>query len=180
MRQSFSDGARLERHLKYNSMKSKSPVIRQIAWLSMVPQILVMAVLVLAWDYFYPSKGFLYGAGTYLVVSISLRNFIAKDHRSGMQKVKSGDFENAIQDFQKSCDFFTRYEWLDRYRYLTLLSSSRMSYREMALNNMAFSYGQIGDGTKAIAYYKRVLAEYPGSVMATTALKMLESTSEPT
>jgi len=159
-------------------MKSQSPVIRQVAWISMIPQMLVMGALVIGWDSIYPSKGFIYGAGTYLIISVFLRNYLAKDHRSGMQKVKLGDFESAIPDFQRSYDFFTKHEWLDRYRYLTLLSSSRMSYKEMALTNIAFCHSQVGDGDQAKAYYERTLELFPGNVIATSALKILASGSK--
>ena len=45
----------------------------------------------------------------------------------------------AINEFQKSYDFFEKNQWVDKYRYLTLLTASKSSYREMALNNIAFS-----------------------------------------
>lgn len=159
-------------------MASKAPTIRQIAWVSLIPQMILMAGLVLGWEYFYPSKGLLYGAMSYLIISMSTRNLIAKDHRSGMQKVRSGDFENAIADFQNSYSFFSKREWLDKYRFITLLSSSKMSYKEMALNNIAFSYSQIGDGVKAKEYYEQTLKENPDNVVAASGLKMLESASE--
>ncbi|MEM9340343.1 MAG: hypothetical protein AAGA66_16530 [Bacteroidota bacterium] len=159
-------------------MASSAPTFRKISWFSLVPQILLMAGLILGWDYFYPSSGFLYGACSYLIISIVLRNSIAKHHRSGIQKVRAGDFANAITDFEKSYAFFSKNAWVDTYRYLTLLSSSRMSYKEMALNNIAFSYSQIGEGAKAKEYYQQTLQENPNNALAISALKMLSSTSK--
>ena len=45
----------------------------------------------------------------------------------------------------------------------------------MALNNIAFAYGQIGDGKKAKEYYERLLTEFPRSGIAKAALKMIDS-----
>ena len=55
------------------------------------------------------------------------------------------------------------------------LSSSKMSYKEMALVNIAFCYGQLGEGEKAREYYNAALKENPNNGMAIAALKLLDS-----
>lgn len=82
---------------------------------------------------------------------------------------------DAISYFQKSYDFFQRYSWLDRFGYLVLLNSSAISYREMALNNIAFSYGQAGDGENAKEYYEKTLLEFPNSTLACAGLNLLNA-----
>lgn len=96
-----------------------------------------------------------YGAFTYLILSTGLRYFIPKNHREGMKFTNTNQFEKAIFEYEKSYKFFTKKKWIDKYRFITLLSSSKMGYREMALCNIAFCYSQIGNGTKAIEYYKK-------------------------
>ncbi|MFD2907225.1 tetratricopeptide repeat protein [Flavobacterium ardleyense] len=117
----------------------------------------------------------LYGAITYLLISISLRNFVPKSHREGLKLTNEHKFENAIEKFKNSYNFFTEYNWIDKYRFVTLLSSSKMNYREMALCNIAFCYSQIGNGQKAIEYYKKTLSEFPRNNLAQAGLKMLTS-----
>ncbi len=78
-------------------------------------------------------------------------------------------------EFKLSYDFFTRHPWIDDWRFITLLSSSRVSYREMALLNMAFCHAQEGDGVKAKEFYQRTLKEFPDSGMAKASLRMIES-----
>ncbi|MEM7571703.1 MAG: hypothetical protein AAF433_02330 [Bacteroidota bacterium] len=134
-----------------------------------------MGLIMLIWYQFTETEFILYGALTYLVLSQLLKRLIPRAHRRGMASVKAEDYHNAITHFQNSYDFFNKNDWIDRYRYLTLLSSTKMSYREMALNNMAFCYGQIGDGQTAKAYYERTLAEYPESGMAKAGLRLLNS-----
>lgn len=85
---------------------------------------------------------------------------------------------DAIPHFEKSYEFFARHIWMDKYRYLVMLSSGRLSYREMALINIAFCYGQAGNGIMARGYYERTLQEFPDSSVAKTALKFIGSVAK--
>ncbi|NRD19492.1 hypothetical protein HNV08_05490 [Winogradskyella eckloniae] len=156
-------------------MSAKVPTVRQTNWISIIPHFIVMGIIILIWYQFHPENAFLYGALTYLVISIALRNFIARDHRKGIKNNHAEKFKAAISDFEKSYAFFKKNEWIDQYRFVTLLSSSKISYREMALANIGFCYAQIGDGVNSKAYYERTLKEFPESVLAKTALKMMSA-----
>lgn len=94
-----------------------------------------------------------------------------------MNHVLNQNFNEAIAEFQKSYDYFSKNDWVDKYRFLTVLNSNKMSYREMALNNIAFCYGQLGDGENAKRYYQKALDEYPESGLAKAGLNMLNSIS---
>lgn len=153
------------------------PIVRQTAWISVLPQVVVLGLLVLIWYVIQPKQAFLFGAITYLFLSISLRYFIPHNHRKGMDYVKNKNFETAIIEFKKSYAFFIKHTLMDKYRYLTLLSSSRISYREMALNNIAFCYGQLGNGIEAKNYYEKTLQEFPDSGIAKAALNMLNASN---
>ena len=151
------------------------PVVKQTAWISLLPQLGLMAFLM---GLFYSqgiAHAIIFGAATYLIMSNLLRFFLLKHHNQGVKHIKSGDFRSGISEFQASYDFLSRYAWIDKYRYLTLLSSSKLSFREMALNNIAFSYSQIGEGEKSVLYYSRMLAEYPDSDLAKTALNFINT-----
>lgn len=56
-----------------------------------------------------------------------------------------------------------------------MMTPGAMCYREMALINIAFAHGQIGNGNKAKEFYQRTLDEFPNNIMASAALKMIES-----
>src|SRR4051812_3023465 len=120
------------------SKVSKTPVVREHAWNSIFPQLAVMGLLIFIYSLRDSGDPILYGALTYLVISFVLRTFIPKDHRRGMALVKQKRYAEAIPFFKNSYTFFTKNLWIDKYRYLTLFSSSAISYREMALNNIAF------------------------------------------
>ena len=146
-----------------------------MAWTSIIPQVGVIGVIV-AIVY---SMGLPYpiisGALIYMLISFSLRRLLPGAHRRGIALFKKKDYEAAILEFRKSYDFFSKHQWIDKFRYLTLLSSSQIGYREMALLNIAFCYGQIGEGAKSKEYYQKTLKEFPDSEMATASLKMFDS-----
>lgn len=149
------------------------PVAKQIAWISLIPQLGFMAFLTTIYYVLGTEQFVIFGAGTYLIISNLLRFLALKDHNQAVKVLKAGAFSDAIPGFQSSYDFLNGYPWIDKYRYLTLLSSSKISFREMALNNIAFCYTQIGEGEKAKSYYKRMLAEYPDSDLAKAALNFI-------
>lgn len=156
-------------------MASARPILKQTAWLSLVPQAVIFVLLVLGARRLGAGDPVFAAAIVYLVALFSLRWLVAFHHRKGIRRFKRGRYERAIGEFRKSYDFFTRHPWIDRFRYVTLLSSSRVSYREMALVNIAFCHGQIGAGREAREYYERALAEFPDSELAKAALRMMES-----
>ncbi len=117
------------------------------------------------------------GAFTYILLSWGLRNVFAKDQARGMQLVKQQKFTEAIFFFEKSVTFFSNNTWIDKFRFLTILSMSKMTYKEMGLCNIAFCYSQTGNGVKAKEYYERTLAEFPENGLAKAGLNMITSFS---
>jgi tetratricopeptide (TPR) repeat protein len=156
------------------------PTIRQISWLSVVPQLIVIGLIIFLYHLSNFDEPFIFGAITYCLLALGLRNLIAKNHRQGMRFVKQQKFADAIPCFEKSVDYFTKNDWMDKYRYLTLLSSSKMTYKEMGLCNIAFCYSQTGNGQKAKEYYERALKEFPENGLAIAGLNMLNSVDNKT
>ena len=157
---------------------SKAPIIRTYAWRSALPQLvllgLIMALVYLLTDLSIDATIGI-GALIYLAYSLSIRALVAKAHKAGIRRVKAGDFAEAIPHFQESYTFFSQHAWLDRFRYLLLGSSSKASYKEMALLNIAFCYSQLGKGEQCRAYYEQAVTEFPDSVVAKAALNMARS-----
>ena len=156
-------------------MASNVPTIRQLSWLSVVPQLIVIGLLIFLYHLADFDEPFILGALTYSLLALVLRNIIAKNHRQGMRLVKQQKFADALPCFEKSVDYFAKNNWVDKYRYLTLLSSSKMTYKEMGLCNIAFCYSQTGNGQKAKEYYEQALKEFPENGLAIAGLNMLKS-----
>jgi len=139
-----------------SSSMPKLPTARPVSWPAVILKVVVfVSAIGTGWLITRDSNGVALGAGAYLVYSFGSRKLFLGDHRRGMQHIQQREFEEAIPDFKAGYSFFTRHSWLDRYRAITVLSPSAMSYREMALLNIAFAYGQLGEGAKSKEYYLR-------------------------
>lgn len=155
--------------------KNNIPTIKQTNWIAVITQVVFMAVLIIIYYLLDIDEPVLLGALTYLILSYGSRSYFAKDHKKGINLIKLNDYSGAIKSFEKSVAYFRENKWIDKYRFLTLLSASKISYIEMGLNNIAFSYAQMGNGNKAKYYYQEILNEFPDSNLAKTALNMLKS-----
>ena len=158
-------------------MSSGTPIVRQISWPAVLPQLVALGIAIAIAYVLGAPDAVLWGGMAYLAYSIGSRQLIARAHRAGVRLMKQQRFAEAIPKFQESFDFFERHPWVDRFRSLILMSASAASYREMALANIAFCYGQLGNGEQSRTYYQNCLERYPGSGLATAALRMLDSVS---
>ena len=162
-------------------MPSPVPAVREVAWISIVPQLLIMAVLIsTSYTVMTPHRimpSVAVGAGTYLLYSQVCRRLVTRRIRRGFRLLKRNALAEAIAEYEKAYEFFSRHSWVDRFRYVTLLSSSAYSYRETALCSIAFAYSQMGDGANAAKFNRRALAEFPDCAVARTSLKGIEALS---
>jgi tetratricopeptide (TPR) repeat protein len=156
-------------------MSIKMPMAQLRSWISMIPQILIIGILMIIFYLLGFEDYFTFGIITFLILFLLLRNLVAIYHRKAIGLIKKQKFEEAVPIFEKSVQFFTKHSLVDKLRYITLLSSSKLSYREMGLCNIAFCYGQIGNGKKSKECYEEILKEYPENGMAISALNMLDS-----
>ena len=156
-------------------MSSGKPIVRQIAWISLIPQLVIMLILII-------TASMIFGPSSPVIDIIILlyflypfisRKLIACNHQNWKKLFKSGSYAQAINEFEKSYAFFTRHQKIGKYRFIALFSASKISYKEMALLNIAFCYSQKGNGSKAKEYYEKTLQQFPGSEMAKSALRML-------
>lgn len=156
------------------AVKQRLPLVREVAWAAVGPQIVILAALIgLAHVLAGPRHGVAVGAGLFLLWSLGSRRLLAGDHRRGIALTRAGKHREAIAAYERSLAFFEQRPWLDRYRAILMLSASRMAYREMALANIAYCWGQLGEGARMKAAYERVAAEYPGNPIATAALRQI-------
>ena len=164
-------------------MSSNVPIYKKFSWASLLPQFLVIGIFsfiasLIGLNDILNLHGIIanimYGAIGQIIIWFGLRSIVAKFHKQGMNLVKQEKFSDAIPFFLDSLEMFAKYSWVDKYRYF-LISSSKMSYREMDLNNIAFCYSQIGEKEKAIQFYKQTLQEFPDSGVAKAAMKFINT-----
>lgn len=135
---------------------SRQETIRTRNWLFEVPAIIAGTLFILIWLLVFDSwkPALILGSLTYLVVVWTLRLTLQKHHLKGMQCIRKEDYAEGAAAFQRSYAFFTKYPWIDRYRCITMFSSSALPYRQMALNNMGFCLLRIGETARAWDAYK--------------------------
>jgi tetratricopeptide (TPR) repeat protein len=141
----------------------------------------MLGLILLLWKVQFPHKfdlAMLYGALGYLAYSFGSKAILLKHHRRGINLSKFGLFREAITEFESSYSFLSKYPWIDKYRFLTMLDSSAIPYREMALCNIGYSYVQLGEKVRAKEYYQKALVEFPQSEMAKSGLEHVESREE--
>jgi len=159
-------------------VKTKTPVVRQTSWLLAIPQFVILGLLVaisvlIFRDEYGVFSAAAFGALIYLSYSYGSRFLLLRYHRQGRKLTDQKNYTEAIQAFKLSYNFFSKYSWVDRFRYLTMMTPAHQSFREMALINIAYCYGQLGDKDQTKAYYERALREFPESVMAQSALDFI-------
>ncbi len=159
-------------------MSTNIPTTRQTKWSFLLVHFIVISIIfyILYLLKFEETFIFISGGLTYLALSIGLKKTVAREHIQGIKLVNKHQFEKAIPLFEKSVKFFAKHN--DKYRFITLLSASKMTYKEMGLCNAAFCYSQIGKGQKAKEYYEKTLQEFPKNSLAIIALNMINSYEE--
>ena len=154
-----------------NQMKTSRPR----NWLYEFWIILIGAVLIGFWWLILGSarQALVAGAWTYLILAWSTRLIFQKHHRRGMQHLRNQNYLDAVAAFQKSYDFFTKYPAIDKYRFLTMFTSSAFPYRQMALNNMGLCYLYLGQEEKALETFEELAELNPEYTNLKEAIEMI-------
>lgn len=149
---------------------------RPISWVATIPQFLIYAglfalvyVLTRSMDY-----AVFLGIGATLCYSLGSRYVLTHHHRKGLRLLREGRPDDAIISFERQLDFFKRYDWIDRYRAIVMMSPAAMSYTEMALCNIAHCCVQLDQTDQAVTYYRQAMEANPENMLAKAALKELD------
>lgn len=142
-------------------MPSKTPQRRNLNYVYLFTQVAIMLIIIYSFylggfEYF-----FLLGISLYFLISIYLKILIPKWHRKGMNFMKKEKYDLAILSFQRSYEYFTKHAWIDQYRAITLFSTSKDSYAEMALINIINCFRQLGDVKMARKYLQILQEKFP-------------------
>lgn len=182
-RREFLENFDTFRKIKTNNifigMSANVPIVRQVSQSAILIIILVWAVFIAFFTILFQKHGIFIGVVLFSGLFILLQQLIPSSHNKGMKAIKQKDFKAALEHFELSLDFFTRNAWVDKYRAVTMLSASKMCYREMALCNIAFCYVQAGQAEKAKALYEEILKQYPDNGIAYYALNSINTFSNP-
>lgn len=159
------------------------PSIVQISWIALLKIFLVYLVfgLLLAdvWHFRPPYAHYIAMAFLLLIVCAVVAKLFPPHFRRAMRASKKDNLDKAIAEMEDCLAFFQRHTWIDRHRWIATLNYSAISYREMALLNIAMFHTSAGRKEEAKTAYRRALELFPDSVIATRALKAIETFEAP-
>src|ERR1700730_12691180 len=98
-------------------MQQRMPIVRQVHWTSLIPQLGAIVGLALLAYAFFPKLGFiranLVAALEYLIFCRLMRLLLTRDHIAGMSAYQARHFDEAIVHFNDSYRFFSAHRKLD-------------------------------------------------------------------
>ncbi len=103
------------------------------------------------------------------------RRLFLADLYQGVDYLKKGQFEQALVAFQAQYYVLESNSWVDRYRWLVLLSPTTYSFREVALLYQVAPYVQLGDKKRVMDATRECLRINPLNVFAHTRLELVEA-----
>ena len=160
-------------------MNNDLPNVRKIAWLPVTLHIVFQAALIYSlWRSWFPNNlplAMICGAGGYLVYSRLSRAIVLRHHRQGVKLLKAGMYQEAIEEFQSMYDILDRHKWIDRYRYVLLLSETSIPYGVSALCNIAYGYWMLNQNAKSLEYYRKTVQSYPNFDAFKEAMETVEA-----
>ena len=153
-------------------MKNNAPEIKSFSRISLIPQGIIYIIFFLISAQFASSvlMAFIIASVTYLVLSKLSRNSFLKYHKNAIDHWAIYNYEMAISEFKASYEFFDRHKFLDKYRFVTMFDSSPNSYREMAIFNIAYCYGELGDNDAKEKCKDKLLELFPNGQIAKAIL----------
>lgn len=153
-------------------MGTKVPVVGNTRWLMVLPPLAVLGALIalsgLAFGWVWWSM--LIAFGVWLAYTFTARWVWVRHHRAGLRALQAGRWEEAIECYRRGEALFREKPWIDRWRPLTLMTASAMSFTEVAVNNIGVAQLQAEDALAAEATFERGLAEFPDSIVMQNAL----------
>ena len=137
--------------------------------------VVVLASLVMAGSlYLLPSRGVQIGTSILLLYVLLARLIFTGEHQLALWHLAHHEYELAIPRFEASFEYFTRHTWLDRLRYMVMLSPAGYRYREMAMLGLGYCHAQLGR-VEAQRWYEGALREYPDNSLAKAALVLMRA-----
>lgn len=115
-------------------------------------------ILIAVWCFILPSlrQAVLAGFATYILLVGLLRLIFLRDHNAGMKLMRKKQYAEAAEAFSRSEAYFAKHPKVDKFRFITIFSSSAIPYRQMALNNMGICYREVGEYLEALKAFRQL------------------------
>ncbi len=80
--------------------------------------------------------GIILGCILYFLLSSITRKLFLSHHQKGIRLMRAEQFSEAALEFHMSCQYFTKHQNIDRFRFITMFQSSKLSYKHMGMYNL--------------------------------------------
>lgn len=134
--------------------------------------VLILATLLIMTG-FHEGNALFYAVLFYFIIFYIDRSLLTYKHRMGIRSYRKQRYEEAIEYFRESAAFFKAHPQLDRFRWATLFSISKLSYREIAETNAGFCLFRLERYADAEQAFRRAQEINPDNPMVPPALKAL-------
>jgi tetratricopeptide (TPR) repeat protein len=155
---------------------SKPRIYQQANWRLICSVAIVLiwcGIVTLAWPGEY-HDGLLIGIISYLVIAKSLRHWVLGHGRRGIKAFEANRYDEAIEHFRASEQFFRSHPWVDKWRTVLAQSTSAMSLLELALVNIVSAQMSVGRPEEARRTLDALLQEFPHNELAQSTLRTWE------
>lgn len=120
-----------------------------------------------------------WGAGAGMAVfwtwTYGARACFCRHHSAGLKHIRRGEYEAALKCFARSEAYFAEHPRLDRWRAVSVMSTSAASLHEMAMVAQGSCLIRLGRAAEAHRMYERVRELYPDSPWTEGALALLDA-----
>jgi len=142
--------------------------------IALVPRLVIIVILCLALYQYDQRIFFVYAFFIYLIVSYLIKFLLIPGSTfTGVSLMRQDKYEEAISFIEKDIHYFTERAWIDKFRFVLMISTSSRSFREISLCNKAYCLLQMERVKECTALYESVLAQYPGNVVARSQLNTI-------
>ncbi len=158
-------------------MTRRSPSAHEFRWAFFLLQLAALGVCVAA-GLAVSGRG-PWGAGAGMAVfwiwTYGARARFGRHHAAGARHIRRREYEQALACFARSEAYFAEHPRLDRWRALSVMSTSAASFHEMAMVAQGSCLIRLGRADEARRTYERVRELYPESPWADGALALLDA-----
>jgi tetratricopeptide (TPR) repeat protein len=156
-------------------METKVPFVKQETnWLALIPKVFVIGIFCILFYQFDKRNFFLFAVIVYLILTYIARwLFYPSFVHAGIKHIKEGKFEQAIPFIQKTINYYKGHPWIDKFRFLLLISSAKSTILESSVCNLAYCYLQTGQVEKSTELYQNILRQNPENINARAMLNTI-------
>lgn len=123
---------------------------------------------------FEPAHSFICSLLVCMLLLLFTRFFSLFYINKGTKFLYKNEHRLALKEFEKSYTFFSKHDYLDKYRHIFLFLMTKFSILEISLSQMIVCHIQLGEVEMAKEVYKVLYEKFPKSYLTDVSSKNLD------